>query len=103
MYDQAVREQVGGAMASYLAQNPLPDEEFVYKRIGEEGRDIVKALRGQVESTSPSTTIWKAVGSRPTDLFRRIAAGAPVPDGLPRVARASGAAGVSNWSIPAKR
>ena len=74
MYDQAVREQVGGAMASYLAQSPLPDEEFVYKRIGEEGRDIVKALRGQVESTSQSTTMWKAIGSRPSDLFRRIAA-----------------------------
>ena len=45
MYDQTVREQSGGGMRIYLAQNPIPNEEFVYRRIGEEGRQIVRAMR----------------------------------------------------------
>lgn len=31
----------------YLRQNPLPNEAFVYERIGEEGHQLVKALRQQ--------------------------------------------------------
>jgi predicted SAM-dependent methyltransferase len=45
MYDQTVREQSGGGMWIYLEQNPIPNEEFVYRRIGEEGRQIVRAMR----------------------------------------------------------
>jgi predicted SAM-dependent methyltransferase len=45
MYDQAVREKHGGMMRNYLDQNPLPNESFVYQRIGEEGREIIRALR----------------------------------------------------------
>ncbi|HEX9090989.1 MAG TPA: methyltransferase domain-containing protein [Anaerolineales bacterium] len=47
LYDQAVREKSGGGMSDYLLQNPLPNETFVYERIGEEGRQLVKALRQQ--------------------------------------------------------
>lgn len=43
--DQTVREKTGGDMLDYLRQNPLPNEAFVYERIGEEGRQLVKALR----------------------------------------------------------
>ena len=43
MYDQAVREHCGGDMSTYLSQAPLPNEEFVYKRIGEEMRKSVSA------------------------------------------------------------
>jgi SAM-dependent methyltransferase len=49
LYDQIVREKSGGGMLDYLRQNPLPNESFVYARIGEEGRQLVKALR-----TSPT-------------------------------------------------
>jgi predicted SAM-dependent methyltransferase len=45
MYDQAVREQSGGAMLDYLRQDPIPNEAFVHKRIGEEGKQLVQALR----------------------------------------------------------
>ncbi len=45
LFDQIVREQSGGGMLGYLRQNPLPNETFVYERIGEEGRELVKALR----------------------------------------------------------
>jgi predicted SAM-dependent methyltransferase len=47
LYDQTVREQSGGEMLAYLRQNPLPNEKFVYTRIGEEGRQLVQALRKQ--------------------------------------------------------
>jgi predicted SAM-dependent methyltransferase len=46
MYDQTVREQSGGAMLEHFRQSPLPNEEFVLARIGEEGREIVNAVRG---------------------------------------------------------
>lgn len=45
LIDQIVREKSGGDMLSYLQQNPLPNEAFVYERTGEEGRQLVKALR----------------------------------------------------------
>jgi SAM-dependent methyltransferase len=47
LYDQTVREKSGGGMLDYLRQNPLPNETFVYERIGEEGRQLVKTLRQQ--------------------------------------------------------
>jgi len=45
LFDQIVREKGGGDMLDFLRQNPLPNETFVYERIGEEGRELVKALR----------------------------------------------------------
>ncbi|HLZ34396.1 MAG TPA: methyltransferase domain-containing protein [Nitrospira sp.] len=46
LFDQMVRQQSGGGMRTYLRQNPLPNEAFVYERIGEEGRQLVSSLRG---------------------------------------------------------
>jgi SAM-dependent methyltransferase len=43
--DQSVRERSGGEMLAYLKQNPMPNEKFVFDRIGEEGRNLVNALR----------------------------------------------------------
>jgi hypothetical protein len=51
LYDQTVREQSGGDMLAYLRQNPIPNESFVYAQIGEEGRELVRALRQQNSST----------------------------------------------------
>lgn len=45
LYDQTVRERPGGAMLEYLKQDPIPNEAFVYERIGGEARRIVQALR----------------------------------------------------------
>lgn len=45
MYDQTVREKGGGAMREFLRQNPLPNESFVLERIGQEGRELITALR----------------------------------------------------------
>jgi len=45
LYDQTVRESSGGEMLSWLRQDPLPNEGFVYERIGEEGRGLVQILK----------------------------------------------------------
>lgn len=57
LYDQTVREKSGGDMLDYLRQNPLPNETFVYERIGEEGRQLVQALRSQESHSRRSLPI----------------------------------------------
>lgn len=47
LFDQTVREKSGGEMLDYLRQDPLPNEAFVYERIGEEGRQLIKTLRNR--------------------------------------------------------
>lgn len=47
MYDQTVREKSGGQMLAYLSQSPIPNEKFVLERIGEEGRGLLRSLRGR--------------------------------------------------------
>jgi len=47
MYDQTVREKSGGGMLEYLSQDHLANETFIYERIGEEGRNIVRNLRAK--------------------------------------------------------
>jgi predicted SAM-dependent methyltransferase len=44
MYDQTVREYSGGRMKAYLAQDSLPNEEFVLSRIGQEALQIRESL-----------------------------------------------------------
>ncbi|NIK72699.1 putative SAM-dependent methyltransferase [Thermonema lapsum] len=44
MYDQTVRNESGGEMVKYLCRDYLPNEEYVYERIGEEGRAIRQAF-----------------------------------------------------------
>lgn len=38
MYDQTVRTKSGGDMMAYLQQDTIPNEDFVFKRLGEEAR-----------------------------------------------------------------
>ncbi len=38
LYDQTVRTTEGGDMANYIFQNSIPNEEYVFQRIGEEGK-----------------------------------------------------------------
>ena len=47
MLDQMVREQSGGEMLDYLRKDPLPNQKFVFDRIGHEGREIVDGIRLQ--------------------------------------------------------
>jgi len=52
MYDQAVRTKSGGQMASYFFQEILPNEDYVFKRIGEEGRNIRKFYLENLNKTT---------------------------------------------------
>jgi predicted SAM-dependent methyltransferase len=45
MFDQTVRERSGGRMLEYLKRDPIPNEEFICERLGEEARSIIGALR----------------------------------------------------------
>ncbi len=55
LFDQTVRPQSGGDMRAYLQQNPLPNEAFVYERIGEVGREMVSSLRASVGQVAHSS------------------------------------------------
>ena len=65
MYDQTVRERSGGLMLEYLYQSPLPNESFIYERIGEEGRGLVRAVREQSpDKSGPAPARGENVGLR---------------------------------------
>jgi SAM-dependent methyltransferase len=51
MYDQAVREHLGGACFDYYRQAPIPNWDFVLQRVGAEAHAAMKAAR--TESPSP--------------------------------------------------
>ncbi len=55
LVDQIVREKRGGLMMDYLRQNPLPNETFVFERIGEEGRQLVTKMRQPAPSVRTSS------------------------------------------------
>jgi predicted SAM-dependent methyltransferase len=40
LYDQTVRNYSGGMMSEYICQNDLPNERFLYQRLGQEARSI---------------------------------------------------------------
>ena len=42
MYDQTVRNKSGGDMAKFLSQKEIPNEDYVFGRLGEEARNIRK-------------------------------------------------------------
>jgi predicted SAM-dependent methyltransferase len=50
LFDQTVRNSSGGYMAEYLGQKDLSNEEFVYTRIGEEGKQIRSYLKNKKEN-----------------------------------------------------
>jgi SAM-dependent methyltransferase len=61
LLDQSVRELDGGGMVDYLSRSSIPNEEFIYERIGEEGRDIVRLLKEQsITQSDPSLDRTKA-------------------------------------------
>lgn len=79
MYDQTVREHSGGDMLTYLARDPLPNPEFVYDRIGEEGRRLVKSIRAQkgaesnpTEAVRPAANVLTKISSLITRFLRRL-------------------------------
>jgi predicted SAM-dependent methyltransferase len=55
LLDQTVRNQSGGNMADYLKQEKIINEDFVYRRIGYEGRNIRNSFIDSL--TKPSRSL----------------------------------------------
>lgn len=79
MYDQTVRNEPGGEMAKYLLQENLPNEEYIYKRIGEEVRAIRRAFLEQRKVQNKILTVkeekyslWKQVLRKGKQLLRSV-------------------------------
>jgi predicted SAM-dependent methyltransferase len=75
LYDQTVRSRSGGMMKQYFHQQPLPNEEFVMKRVGAEGRQMLKRAqagngspRQKKESRAPKVFNFKAYPARLREL-----------------------------------
>jgi hypothetical protein len=70
MLDQTVRERSGGGMLDYLRQNPLPGEDFILERIGNEGRGLLRAIRSQ-PATAPAAPVTP-IENQPRTLWDRL-------------------------------
>jgi predicted SAM-dependent methyltransferase len=63
LFDQAARNRSGGEMAAYLSQDEIANEEFVFGRIGLEGRSIRRILLEHAEKGRKASRLrvrWKA-------------------------------------------
>jgi len=65
MYDQTVRNVSGGEMAKYFQQEQIINEEYIYRRIGSEGRKIREYFREHrsQQDASPGN-LFRKMGSR---------------------------------------
>ena len=70
MLDQTVRERSGGGMLEYLRQNPLPGEDFILERIGNEGRGLLHWIRSQ-PAAAPAISLAPAE-EKPRTLWERL-------------------------------
>ena len=65
MYDQAVREHLGGAFFDYYRQDPILNWDFIFMRIGAEAQAAMKAARAespaQLKGYRRLRTKWKYV------------------------------------------
>ena len=63
MYDQAVRNHSGGNMQKYLFNENLKNEDFIFERIGEEGRALRRnyfAIKENLSTINNNTIIKKS-------------------------------------------
>jgi len=64
MYDQTVRNKSGGNMGPYLFQEKIINEDFVFKRIGEEGRSMRNDfLRRNPKGSGPKVSTGKKLNN----------------------------------------
>ena len=57
LFDQMVRNQSGGEMLEYWKQNPMPAEDFVFKRVGPEIKDAILESRKEAPNNSKRENI----------------------------------------------
>jgi predicted SAM-dependent methyltransferase/glycosyltransferase involved in cell wall biosynthesis len=57
LLDQMVRERKGGDMLRYFKQNPMPAEDFVLQRLGQELRQTLRYLRSQPNANDEASLL----------------------------------------------
>ena len=73
LFDQAARNRSGGEMAAYLSQAKIANEDFVFGRIGLEGRSIRRILLAHAEKGRNASSLrvrWKAFWRRIQSVVR---------------------------------
>jgi predicted SAM-dependent methyltransferase len=85
MLDQLVREKSGGMMLEYLHRESLP--EFVFDRIGNEGRDLVRECRQSLRANAPAvgktrSSVWERTGEAMRNGILRLLEGPDAAEAL---------------------
>jgi SAM-dependent methyltransferase len=62
MYDQAVREYSGGSCNGYYSQNPIPNWDFVYGRVGAEAEAALTYIRATWRQNSQTMQFSSKLG-----------------------------------------
>jgi predicted SAM-dependent methyltransferase len=71
LQDQMVREFSGGEMGRYFQLNPMPAEDFVIERLGQEVLDVIKTLRlNPLTKNQPSSSPTSVVDPIQAARFR---------------------------------
>ena len=58
MYDQTVRNESGGNMAKYIFRENIPNERYVFERIGEEGRKLRKVYQENLSKEITTSQLY---------------------------------------------
>jgi len=72
LYDQATRDSAGGQMARYLSEDPLPNEAFIYARVGEQGRRMVSGARSRAATVGQSSRAARSLPRRLRAAVRKV-------------------------------
>lgn len=71
LYDQTVRNDSGGMMSEYISQPNLPNEQFLYNRLGQEARKIRKDYLDSITKEVPVIVKNRTLFSRVISAFNR--------------------------------
>jgi predicted SAM-dependent methyltransferase len=70
MYDQTVRNKMGGNMMNYLTQEVISNEQYVFGRIGEGGKKWRAEYSAKSEPATKNTSVLKKILNRPSLIFK---------------------------------
>lgn len=77
LFDQAVRNKSGGGMLDYIAAPELHNAGFIVKRIGEEGKGLIRGLREGNQAAVPRRPLSARLRNLPrraAGLYRKVIA-----------------------------
>jgi len=72
MYDQTVRNKTGGNMMNYLIKDKIPNEQYVFNRIGAGGKQWREEYRNPANAEKDRKTGFKKIMERPSLIFKGI-------------------------------